>query len=126
MRRLGATERVRRVRRGEIWWGRPPLPGGSTKERPFLVVSADAFNINERYRKVMVIHLTSSPRAGGPYAWEVALPRGVAGLPAASTAKCAEVYTFFKESLTELIGTLPVEDMRRIDAALGVALSLPP
>ena len=101
------------------------MPGGSRKQRPFLIVSADAFNRNERYRKVMVVHLTTMPRVGGPYDWEVELPRGVAGLPSASTAKCAEVYTLLKEQLTGLIGKLPREYRRRVDEALGVALDLP-
>ncbi len=113
------------MRRGEVWWGRPTLPGGSHTERPFLVVSADAFNRNEHYRKVMVVHLTATARPGGPYDWEVALARGTAGLPFASTAKCAEVYTLLKEQLTTLVGTLPREELRRVDAALALALALP-
>jgi len=111
--------------RGEVWWGRPPIPGsGQRKKRPFVIVSADAFNQNDHYRKVLVVHLTSAKRAGGPYDWEVALPRGTAGLPSASTAKCAEVYTLLKEDLVKLAGTLPAAAQERIDRALAVALSL--
>ena len=61
--------------RGEVWWGHPTLPGGSRKRRPFLIVSHDAFNRNERYPKVMVVHLTSVRRAGDDYPWEVELAR---------------------------------------------------
>lgn len=112
------------MQRGDVWWGQPVLPGGSRKLRPFLVVSADAFNRNERYRKVMVVHLTTAPRPGGPYDWEVELPRGTAGLPSRSTAKCAEVYTLLKDQLTELIGTLPREYLYRVDEALALSLAL--
>lgn len=113
------------MRRGEVWWGAASLAGGSRKRRPFLVVSADAFNRNDLYRKVMVVHLTSVRRASGPFPWEVELPRGTAGLPVASTAKCAEVYTVLKGQLAELVGTLPAAQMGSIDRALAVALALP-
>lgn len=112
------------VRRGEVWWGRATLPGGSRKRRPFLVVSADAFNCNEQYPKVMVVHLTSVRRQGGPFPWEVELPRGAANLPHTSVAKCAEIYTFFKSDLTRLQGTLPRQHRVEVDRALGVALEL--
>ncbi|MFC1612205.1 type II toxin-antitoxin system PemK/MazF family toxin [Myxococcota bacterium] len=72
----------------------------------------------------MVVHLTSVPRRGGPYDWEVELPRGAAGLPFTSIATCAEVYTLFKDNLSELAGTLGHEHVERIDRALSVALAL--
>ena len=112
------------MRRGEVWWGAPTLLGGSRKRRPFLVVSHDVFNSNERWAKVLAVHLTT----GGTElstSWQVAIPRGVAGLPNPSTAKCAEIYTLWKADLAEAIGTLPREYMSRVDAALGVALALP-
>jgi mRNA interferase MazF len=112
------------MRRGEVWWGSPRLPGGSAKRRPFLVVSTDAFNRNAQYPKVLVVHLTTAVRSAGPYAWEVELPRGAAGLHHRSIAKCAEVYTVFKDELSELVGTLPSTSMREVDDALSVALGL--
>jgi len=99
------------------------VPGRDRKRRPFLVVSADAFNANDRYEKVLVVHLTSR-RPGAAFSWEVALRRGAAGLPVGSIAKCNEVYTLFKAQLGELLGTLPEEDMRRVDDALRIALTL--
>lgn len=112
--------------RGEVWWAAPHLPGGSRKRRPMLVVSDDVFNANERYPKVMVVHLTTVHRPGGPFAWEVALRRGVAGLDHASIVKCGEVYTLLKEQLREQVGSLPAALMREVDLALKVALSLGP
>lgn len=112
------------MRRGEVWWGRPALPGGSHKRRPFLIVSHDAFNRNERYPKVMVVHLTSVRRGAGEYPWEVDLPRGAAGLPAASAAKCGEIYTLLKTQLVELAGALRTEHMDDVDRALATALGL--
>ena len=113
------------MRRGELRWGTPPLPGGDRKKRPFLIVSDDAFNANDRYPKVMVVHLTSARRMGGPYDWEVLLPQGTARLPKASVVKCAEIYTFMKQHLGDLIGILPREQMTKVDQALALALSLP-
>jgi len=102
----------------------PLLPGGERKRRPFLVVSNDAFNANEHYTKVMVVHLTSVRRLGGPYDWEVDVPRGAANLPRASVIKCGEVYTFLKTQMGGLIGTLPREHLARVDSALSLALGL--
>ncbi len=90
-----------------------------------LIVSNDAFNRNERYSKVMVVHITTVRRLGGPYDWEVPLPRGTAGLKRASVAKCGEVYTLRKEQLQSSSRTIPPAIMRQVDRALAVALSLP-
>lgn len=112
------------MHRGEVWWAAPRLAGGSRKRRPFVVVSHDAFNTNERYPKVMVVHVSSVRRRGGPFTWEVALPAGAAGLPKPSVAKCGEVYTLFKNQLGELSGTLDRELMKGVDRALLVAFDL--
>ena len=101
------------------------MPGGSRKRRPFLIVSHEAFNRNDRYPKVLVVHLTTVQRAEGPYPWEVDLPRGSGGLPVSSVAKCGEIYTLLKSHLAEISGTLRTEHMARVDRALAVALGLP-
>jgi mRNA-degrading endonuclease toxin of MazEF toxin-antitoxin module len=108
-----------------VWWAQPSLAGGSRKRRPFLVVSHDAFNRNGRYPKVMVVHLTSVQRVGADFPWEVRIARGEGGLPAASVAKCGEVYTLLKNQLESRAGMLRAEKMEQIDAALVLALGLP-
>lgn len=113
------------MRRGEVWWAAPRLAGGSRKRRPLVVVSHDAFNSNDNYPQVMVVHVTSVHRLGGPFDWEVAVPRGVAGLRRASIIKCGEVYTLLKEDLAERCGTLPRPLVARVDHALALALDLP-
>jgi mRNA-degrading endonuclease toxin of MazEF toxin-antitoxin module len=112
------------VRRGEVRWGNPRLDVSGRKRRPFVVVSHDAFNANDAYLKVMVVHLTTVRRAGGPYDWEVEIPRGVASLRQSSIVKCGEIYTFLKADIGQLIGTLSREHMDRVDAALKIALDL--
>jgi mRNA-degrading endonuclease toxin of MazEF toxin-antitoxin module len=89
-----------------------------------LVVSVDAFNRNELYPKVMVVHLTSVVRRADPYQWEVEIPRGVAGVPTSSVAKCNEVYTVLKSQLAACEGSLPAAYVERVDAALAVSLGL--
>ena len=111
------------MRRGEVWWGGARLQSGSRKRRPFLVVSADIFNANPRYPKVMVVVLTTTPRSTIPD-WEVDLPRGSARLAYASIAKCSEVYTIGKDALDELAGMLTADQMKRVDAALATAFNL--
>ncbi len=89
-----------------------------------LIVSDNAFNQNERYPKVMVVHVTSVKRLGGPYDWEVVLPRGTARLRRSSVVKCGEIYTIWKRQLERPLGTVPAHLMVRVDQALVVALSL--
>ena len=113
------------MRRGEVWWGAPALPGATRKRRPFLVVSDDVFNQNGAYEKILVVHLTTVARGGGPYSWEVDIRRGVAGIPRSCTAKCAEVYTLWKSDLDERLGAVPKSVMTLVDRALTIALGLP-
>jgi mRNA interferase MazF len=102
------------------------MSGSGGKKRPMIIVSDDAFNRNERYPKVMVVHVTSVQRLGGSsYDWEVSLPRGTAGLERASVAKCAEIYTVWKDKLTGPPGTVPRAILEQVDRALALALSLP-
>jgi mRNA-degrading endonuclease toxin of MazEF toxin-antitoxin module len=90
-----------------------------------VVVSHDAFNTNERYPKVLAVHVTSVRRPGGPFDWEIDVPRGVAGLQRASVIKCAEIYTLLKADLVTRAGTLPAKLIARVDRALALALALP-
>ena len=101
------------------------MTGSRGKERPMLIVSDDAFNRNESYTKVMVVHLTSVKTLRGPYDWEVAFPRGTAGLERPSIAKCGEIYTVWKEQLQGPPSTVPRAIMHQVDRALSIALSLP-
>lgn len=112
------------MRRGEIWWGTPALPGGSRKRRPYLIVSIDAFDGNDLYPKVMVVHLTTTQRPGEAFRWEVEIPRGIAGLHATSIVKCNEVYTLMKMHLDAPVGTLPRAYLERVDRALSLSLGL--
>jgi mRNA interferase MazF len=112
--------------RGEVWWASLPVRGGRPKQRPMLVVSDDAFNRNPRYPRVLVVHFTSTERLGAAFDWEVRVPKGTAGLRRASTVKCQEIYTLWKQQLRGPAGTLPSVIMEKVDRALAIALGLPP
>jgi mRNA-degrading endonuclease toxin of MazEF toxin-antitoxin module len=112
------------MKRGEVWWARIPMKGSGDVRHPMLIVSDDAFNLNPRYAKVMVVHITSVQRLHGPYDWEVTLPKGTAGLKRPSIAKCGEIYTLWKEQLQGPAGTVPTVLMSDVDRAVAVALSL--
>jgi mRNA interferase MazF len=112
------------MQRGEVWWASIRL-GNSRKRRPMLVVSHDAFNTNPHYPKILAVHLTSVRRSAEPYSWEVAIPKRAAGIPKPSVAKCAEIYTLWKDQLGTRCGSLPAELMARVDRALAIALALP-
>ena len=101
------------------------MSGSRGKRRPMLIVSDDAFNQNDRYPKVMVVHVTTAKRLAGPYDWEVELPRRTAGLDRPSIVKCSEFYTLWKNQLQGPVGTLPRAIMQRVDGALAIALNLP-
>lgn len=87
-------------------------------------MSTDAFNLNERYAKVMVVHLTTTVYGGEPFPWHVDVPRGMAGLPTSSIVKCNEVYTFLKSQLTALVGSLPRAYLDRVDRALALTIGV--
>ena len=112
------------MRRGELWWSAAGLTGSRRKRRPLLVVSDDAFNQHAAYPKVMVVHVTSVRRPGGPYDWEVDVPKGAGGLRKPSVVKCGEVYTLWRDQLDKLLGTLPKESMDKVDRALRISLGL--
>lgn len=112
------------MQRGEVWWATIRL-GGSRKRRPLLLVSHDAFNSNPRYPKILAVHLTSVRRSAEPYSWEVEIPKRAGGIPKPSVARCAEIYTLWKDQLDKRCGTLPPEIMARVNRALAVALALP-
>jgi mRNA interferase MazF len=113
------------VIRGEVWWSSARMASGSRKRRPVLIVSGDGFNRNERYPRVVAVHVTSVHRPAGAPVWEVEIPKGAANLERASIAKCAELYTIRKERLESRIGAIPRDVMQRVDRALAIALSLP-
>jgi mRNA interferase MazF len=114
------------VRRGDVFWADLAPRSGAEQggRRPVIVVSHDAFNELPAWRSIIVVPLSTSPRqaARGPTA--VAIPPGASGLARESVALCHQVTTLDRAKLSRRIGTLPRDDLARLDEALRTALDL--
>jgi mRNA interferase MazF len=117
-------------RRGEIWWVRqPPRPeqaaDESSRRRPFLVVSADPWNLEPAYPRVTLCPLTGAEHVLRRYDTDVVLKKKETGLPKDSVVRCVEVYTVFTDWLLERAGAVSHRTMKKVDEALKRYLSLP-
>jgi len=106
------------TRRGEIWWvDLDPTQGSEIrKTRPAVVVSADA--LNRARRTVVVVPLSTGPRAQPPIV--VAVPS--AG--SASVAACDQIRAVDKTRLTRLAGRLSPDDLAAVEGALRRVIEL--
>src|ERR1700677_3481799 len=102
-------------RRGEIWWANlDPSVGSET--RPCLVIGSSV--LNERRRTVVVVPLSSSPRAAPPVMVSVTC----SGLPA--VAAIDQVRAVAKERLVSLIERLSAQELESVEDALREILEL--
>jgi len=103
-------------RRGEVYLVR------LDKDRPALVISADALN---RYAPdVCVVPMTTVERA--KFSLRVQVEPGEAGLSRASWAKCDQVTTFEKNLLLyPPLGRLTDATLKTIEQGIKLALQLP-
>lgn len=112
------------MQRGDLWWASLPLPAGSEPgyRRPVLVVQADSFN-RSRIQTVVVVAITSNV-ALGQAPGNVLLSKRATGLPKASVANVSQMLTLDRSMLARKIGSLPSEEMRKVDAGLRLVLQL--
>jgi mRNA interferase MazF len=103
-------------RRGEVY------PVRLDKDRPALVISADALN---RYAlDVCVVPMTTVAR--GEFSLRVEVKPGETGLSRASWAKCDQVTTLEKNLLYyPPLGRLTDETLKTIEQGIKLALGLP-
>src|SRR3970040_350947 len=112
------------MRRGEIWWASLPEPSGSGPgyRRPYLIVSANAFN-ESRISTVVAAVITSNLRlADAP--GNVRLPVRGTGLSKPSVVNVSQLITIDKSFLTERVGRVPSALLSDIDDGLRLVLSL--
>lgn len=112
------------MRRGEVWWASLPEPVGSGPggRRPYVIVSANAFN-QSRIQTVIAVVITSNLRlADAP--GNVRLPTRGTGLAKPSVANVSQVVTLDKALLTERLGRVPPAILAELDAGLRLALEL--
>ena len=114
------------MKRGEIYWADLMPRSGSEQQgrRPVIVLSHDAFNQTPGWRSVIVVPVSTSATQAkrGPTA--VVLPQGVGGLPKESIALCHQVTTLDRAKLSQLVGELTPDQLRRVEAGLKAALDL--
>lgn len=114
------------MRRGEIYWANLDPRSGSEQRgfRPVIVVSNDAFTLNDKWQSVIVVPLSTSEnqRRRGPTA--VSIMKGDTGLPSDSVALCHQVTTLDRAKLVRLQGTISHEALKRVELGLSVALQL--
>jgi mRNA interferase MazF len=105
-------------RRGEIWWANltPTVGSELGKTRPCVVISTGV--LNERRRTVVVVPLSSSPRAAPPVMVSVTC----SGLPA--VAAIDQVRAVAKERLVSLIERLSAQELESVEDALREILEL--
>jgi mRNA interferase MazF len=110
--------------RGEIWWASMSEPKGSEPgfRRPVLVVQSDPFN-KSAIRTVVVAALTSNVRlAEAP--GNVRLTRRTSGLSRESVVNVSQLYTVDRDVLSERVGRVPAEALRKVEAGLRLVLGL--
>ncbi len=104
--------------RGEVWWVAldPTLGSEIRKTRPCVVVSVNI--LNERRRTVVVVPLSSSPRAGPP----IMIPVTCGGQRAVAVSD--QLRAVAKERLRTRIGVLKEEELAALDDGLRQILNL--
>jgi mRNA interferase MazF len=115
------------MRRGDVYWVDldPAMGSEVNKTRPAVIVSNDAAN-RAAERKgngiVTVVPITSNIDRVFPF--QVLLAASNCGLPSDSKAQAEQVRALAYERLRSRIGTVPATNLRQIDEALRLHLSL--
>ena len=112
------------IKQGDIYWIDLGEPIGSEPAylRPYVVIQNDLLN-SSQIRTVIVCALTSNLRRGKAIG-NVLLELGEANLDRQSVVNVSQIFTVDKALLTEKIGTLSKERIKRILA--GIAMVIEP
>ena len=112
------------IKQGDIYWIDLGEPIGSEPAyiRPYVVIQNDLLN-SSQIRTVIVCALTSNLRRAKAMG-NVLLELGEANLDRQSVVNVSQIFTVDKALLTEKIGTLSTERIKRILA--GIAMVIEP
>ena len=104
--------------RGDIWWVAldPALGSEIRKTRPCVVVSVKV--LNERRRTVIVVPLSSSPKASPP----ILVPISCGGQPAVAVSD--QIRAIAKGRLCSRIGAVTTEEMAALEDGLRQIMQL--
>lgn len=92
--------------------------------RPAVLVSHDAFNRHARWRSLIVVPITTSPRQARRGPTVVPLAAGDGGLERDSLALCHQPTTLDRSKFIDRIGVLSVDRLAAVAAGLAAALDL--
>ena len=114
------------MKRGEVYLVRLDPVEGSEQAgvRPCVIVTRDA--INHYSTVVMVTPFTDAANLSRPYPSDVLVRAPEGGLAMDSVALTAQTRAVSKKRMLRYRGSLSAQTMAKIDAALRVALALPP
>lgn len=106
------------LRRGEVWWAAldPTIGSEIAKTRPCVVITRDL--VNQHRRTVVVVPLSSSPKASPP----ISVAVNCAGRSA--VAAVDQIRAVAKERLQSRMGVLTEPEMDAIGEALQQVLEL--
>ena len=109
--------------RGTICWVKlDPIQGSEIgKTRPALIISNDINN--ELADTITVIPITTST-IKKIYPFEVGIPKGTGNLKEDSRARANQIRTIDKKRVISIIGHLPDDLIRQVEAAIKIHLSL--
>ena len=104
--------------RGEIWWIAldPTLGSEIHKTRPCVVVSVKV--LNERRRTVIVVPLSSSPKASPP----ILIPITCGGRPAVAVSD--QIRAVSKERLRSRLGVVAAKELAALEDGLRQIMQL--
>jgi mRNA interferase MazF len=104
--------------RGDIWWVAldPTLGPEIRKTRPCIVLSVKV--LNERRRTVIVVPLSSSPKASPP----ILIPISCDGRPAVAVTD--QIRAVAKERLRSRLGVVTTEEMAALEDGLKQVMQL--
>lgn len=111
--------------RGDVAWADLVPRSGSEQHgrRPVIIISHDGFNRTPNWRSVIVVPLSTSPRAmKGPTS--IPLPAGTGGLKKSSFALCHQITTLDRSKITEKMGELDPGDLRRVENGIKAAIDI--
>ena len=114
------------MKRGDIYWANlQPRSGSEQPERrPVILISHDGFNLNPRWRSIIVIPISTSSAQVKRGLTAIFLLQNVGNLMQDSVALCHQITTLDRAKLTEKIGELSKEIMEKIAEGLKAATDL--
>ena len=112
------------IHRGEIWWASLIQPSGSEPgyRKPIIVIQSNDFN-SSQIRTIIAVVITSNLKlAKAP--GNVLLKAKQTGLLKDSIANVSQIVTLDKSYLSEQIGILTSNQLKKVEEGLKLVLSL--